>query len=114
MDRITKSLLDEFSRDHRLDDLDDDTRFEHFASYVTVHRLHSETFDTSDVVLGESGGMGIDAIAIIVNGALITDIDSFNELADESSYLDVTFIFVQADRGANFEAGKSATSVSLW
>jgi hypothetical protein len=106
MDRITKSLLDEFSREHGLEGLKEDARFEHFASFVTVHRLHSETFDTSDIVLGESGGLGIDAIAVIVNGNLITDIDSFNELADEAGYLDVTFIFVQADRGANFEAAK--------
>jgi hypothetical protein len=106
MDRITKSLLDEFSRDYGLDRLAEDVRFEHFASFVTVHRLHSETFDTSEIVLSASGGMGIDAIATIVNGNLIADIDSFNEMADEVGYLDVTFIFVQADRGSNFEAAK--------
>jgi hypothetical protein len=106
MDRITKSLLDEFSRDYGLNGLPEDVRFEHFASFVTVHRQHSETFDTSAIVLSESGGMGIDAIATIVNGNLITDIDSFDELADEVGYLDVTFIFVQADRGVNFEAAK--------
>ena len=106
MDRITKSLLDEFSRDYGLEGLGEDVRFEHFASFVTVHRQHSETFDTSEIVLSESGGMGIDAVATIVNGSLITDIDSFNDLADEAAYLDVTFIFVQADRGASFEAAK--------
>jgi hypothetical protein len=106
MDRITKSLLDEFSREYGLDGLAEDVRFEHFASYVTVHRQYSETFAPSDVVLSESGGMGIDAIAIIVNGTLITDVDSFNELADEAGYLDVAFIFVQADRSQTFEAAK--------
>ena len=105
MDRITKSLLDEFSRDYGLDSLGEDDRFEHFASYVTVHRQYSETFDTSEIVLGDKS-MGIDAIAILINGNLITDLDSFNELADEASYLDVTFIFVQADRGASFETAK--------
>lgn len=106
MDRITKSLLDEFSRDFELTNLNEDDRFEHLASYVTVHRQYSETFDTSEIVLGEKGGMGIDAIATIVNGNLITDIDSFSELSDEAGYLEVTFIFVQADRGANFDAAK--------
>jgi hypothetical protein len=106
VDRITKSLLDEFSRDYGLDSLDEDDRFEHFASFVTVHRQHSETFDTSEIVLSDSGGLGIDAIAIIVNGNLVTDVDSFNERADDASYLDVTFVFVQADRGAGFEAAK--------
>jgi hypothetical protein len=106
MDRITKSLLDEFSRDYGLNSLSEDDRFEHLASYVTVHRQYSETFDTSEIVLGEKGGMGIDAIAIIINGGLVTDVDSFNELADDAGYLDVTFIFVQADRGAAFDAAK--------
>jgi hypothetical protein len=105
MDRIIKSLLDEFSRDHGIGKLKEDDRFEHFATYVTVHRLHSETFDTSEIVLGDKS-MGIDAIAIIVNGNLITDIDSFTELADNASYLDVTFVFVQADRGESFGVAK--------
>jgi hypothetical protein len=108
MDRITKSLLDEFSRDHGLGRLQEDDRFEHFATYVTVHRQHSETFDTSEIVLGDKS-MGIDAVATIVNGNLITDTDSFDELADNASYLDVTFIFVQADRGQSFEAAKIGT-----
>jgi hypothetical protein len=103
MDRITKSLLDEFSRDHGFGKLQEDDRFEHFATYVTVHRQHSETFDTSEIVLGDKS-MGIDAIATIVNGNLITDIESFGEIAQNASYLDVTFIFVQADRGQSFEA----------
>ena len=106
MDRITKSLLDEFSRDHGLINLDEDDLFEHFASFVTIYRQHSETFDTNDVVLTESGGMGLDAIAVIVNGNLITDVESFNELANETGYLDVTFIFVQADRGQGFDSAK--------
>lgn len=54
MDRITKSLLDEFSRDYGLDGLNEDDRFEHLASYVTVHRQYSETFDTSEIVLGDT------------------------------------------------------------
>jgi len=105
MDRIIASLLNEFSREHDLLTLPDEDRFEHFASFVTVRRQYGETFDTSDIVLGKTGGIGIDAIAVIINGSLIADIDTFNEL-DEASYLDVTFIFVQADQGASFEAGK--------
>src|SRR6202162_2903794 len=111
MDRITKSLLDEFSRDYGLSSLSEDDRFEHFASYVTVHRQYSETFDSSEIVLGDKS-MGIDAIATIINGNLITDVDAFNELADEASYLDVTFIFVQADRGSNFETAKMGNKSS--
>lgn len=106
MDRITKSLLDEFSRDYGLNGLDEDVRFEHFATYVTVHRQYSETFDTAEIVLGKNAGMGIDSVAIVVNGNLVTDVDSFNDPADEAGYLDVTFIFVSADHGTSFETAK--------
>lgn len=106
MDRIIEGLLREFSREYSIASLPEQDRFEHFASFVTVRRHFAETFDTADIVLGESGGMGIDAIATIINGTLVTDVDSFAELADEASYLDVAFVFVQADRGSHFEAQK--------
>jgi hypothetical protein len=50
MDRITQSLLADFSTEHGITDLPEDQRFEHFASYVTVRRQYSETLDTADIV----------------------------------------------------------------
>jgi AIPR protein len=106
MDRITESLLNEFSAEHDLGSLPEDQRFEHFASYITVRRQHGETFDTSDIVTGSGGDTGIDAIAIIVNGLLITDVEALEEHANRSGSLDVQFIFVQAERSASFESSK--------
>jgi hypothetical protein len=109
VDRITQSLLADFSREHNLDSLKESERFEHFASYITVRRQYSETFDTSEIVTGSGGDTGIDAVAILVNGSLITDIESFRELAEKTGHLDVMFVFVQADRGASFESAKIGT-----
>jgi len=106
MDRITESLLDEFSKEHDISGLAQDKRFEHFASYVTVRRQYSETFDTEEIVTGAGGDIGIDAIAIIVNGSLVTDLDSLKEITAESDHLDVMFLFVQASRSAGFETTK--------
>jgi hypothetical protein len=106
LDRITQSLLSEFSTTFDLEDIAEDKRFEHFATYITVRREHNETFDTMDVVLGGGSDTGIDAIATIVNGAMVSDIDAFHDLATGTSNLDVSFIFVQADRGSSFEAAK--------
>ena len=106
MDRITQSLLDEFSREHDISGLPQNQRFEHFVSYVTVRRQYSETFDTEEIVTGAGGDIGIDAIAIIVNGNLVTDRDSLNEMITDSDHLDVMFIFVQASRSIGFEAAK--------
>lgn len=114
VDRITKSLLDEFSKDFGLQRLDEDDRFEHFATYVTVHRQHSETFDTSEIVLSESGGMGIDAIAVLINGSLVLDLDTFNDFADDVGYLDVTFILFRLIEDQTLRWARSGISGSLW
>jgi hypothetical protein len=106
MDRITQSLLAEFSKAHGIESLKEDVRFEHFAAYITVRRYFSETFDSGDIVVGAGGDSGIDAIGIVVNGSLINDIETFKSQSDKTGSLDVTFIFVQAERSSSFEAAK--------
>ncbi len=103
MDRITSALLEEFSAEHQLQSLKEDVRFEHFACFLAVYRHHSETFDTDDIVVGDTG---IDGIAIVVNGVLATDADTVEDLAERNNYLDVTFIFVQAERSSSFDSSK--------
>ena len=110
MDRITESMLTEFSSQTGITSLDESLRFEHFSCYATIQRLHSETFDTDDVVLNDSA-MGIDGVAIIVNGVLCNDIDTFIAVNEMASSLDITFIFVQADRSRSFDTGKMGNFV---
>jgi hypothetical protein len=103
-------MLDQFSKEHDITSLPESERFEHFSAYITVQRLYTETFDTSDIVT-DNGDTGIDAIAIIVNGSLVTDVESFEEQAEKTPYLDVMFIFVQAKRSPSFDASKIGTFV---
>jgi hypothetical protein len=103
MDKVSESLLNEFSNERGITQLHEDKRFEHFVCFITVGRHYSETFDTEDILVGTAAG--IDGIAIIVNGTLITDIESLEEL-DSAGEFDVTFVFVQADRGPGFDAAK--------
>jgi hypothetical protein len=105
VDRITESMLNEFAGEHGVASLQENDRFEHFSCYATVKRLYPETFDTSDIVLGNHE-TGIDGIAIIVNGQLVTDMDDFLAISGIASTLDVVFVFVQADRSRSFETGK--------
>lgn len=115
MDKVTESLLTEFSKEHGIDSLEEGKRFEHFASFVMIRGEHSESFDTHDVVVGDDdttyggGDTGIDAIAIIANGVLVTDLDELDELIERAGYLDITFIFVQSETSAHFEGGKIGT-----
>lgn len=106
MDRITSSLLSEFSADFGIDSLPEDKKFENFAAYLSTFRFVGESFEPTDIVLGSGGDTGIDAIAIIVNGVLITDSEAVSELAQMNGYIDATFVFAQAERSSNFSMQK--------
>jgi hypothetical protein len=103
MDRVSENLLREFSEERGLATLDESKRFENFVAFITVGQHYGATFDTEDVIVGSA--TGIDGIAIIVNGNLITDAESMED-ADNMGELDVTFVFLQADRSAVFDASK--------
>lgn len=52
MDRVTKSLLNEFSTEHGLEKLDEDSQFEHFAAYLTIGRHLGDGDEIADLVIG--------------------------------------------------------------
>jgi AIPR protein len=103
MDRVSEALLNEFSNEHGFSGLSEEKRFEHFTSFIAVSRHFNDTFDTEEILVGSA--TGIDGIAIIVNGSLITDVESLEEI-ETANELDATFVFVQADRGSSFDAAK--------
>jgi AIPR protein len=107
MDMITAGLLAEFTKEFQIENLAEDKRFEHFAGFVVLKRHYSETFDPGDIATGSGGDPTIDAIGILVNGILINDGDALDELFDSNpDYLDVTFVFVQAERSSSFDGAK--------
>jgi hypothetical protein len=109
MDRVSESLLSEFSEEHGISALPEEIRFEHFAGYITVQRHYSESFDTDDIVTGAGGDTGIDSLAILVNGSLVADLEALEDIAEKAGSLDVAFIFTQAERSPSFDASKIGT-----
>jgi hypothetical protein len=106
LDRITETLLAGFSKENGLEGLEESKRFEHFAAFSVIRRHYSRSFSTDDVVIGGGRDTGIDAVAIIVNNVLVTDVDRVREIAEHNDYLEPVFIFVQADRSAGFDGSK--------
>jgi hypothetical protein len=106
MDRVTEVLLGKFSAEHEIEALPEDKRFEHFSAFSVIRRHYSRSFSTDNVVLGGGGDTGIDAIAIIVNNILITDVDTLHDTIAHNDYVDPVFIFVQSERSANFDGQK--------
>ena len=102
-------MLAEFSAENELAGLPEDKQFEHFAAFSMIRRHYSRAFSTTDVTLGGGADTGIDAIAIVVNNNLITDVDQVAELVDQNDYVDATFVFMQAERTEGFSAAKIGT-----
>jgi hypothetical protein len=115
MDKITESLLNEFSHENGIEALGESKRFEHFTSFLVVRGEHSESFDTHDIVVGddkqstEGTDTGIDGIAIIVNGILVSDIEELEDQLFTAGYLDATFIFIQSETTGGFDGAKIGT-----
>lgn len=110
VDLITTSLLSNFVGEYGIVNLPQDRQFEHFAAHITIRQQFKETFSTFDVAVGGGNDLGIDAIAIIVNGRLVADLDELKEAtAGGSASMDVVFVFVQAERTEAFDGAKIAT-----
>jgi hypothetical protein len=107
MDKITEALLAEFIGEFGLEKLEEHTKFEAFASWITTRRHYSETtFDPTTLITGSGNDTGIDGIAVIANNNLVVDDSTIEDLLEVNGYLDVTFVFVQAERSSHFDMAK--------
>ncbi len=106
MDRITKSYLDAFTAEYELGSLPEDQAFERFAGTLVCTVHHSETIEPEDISVGGGADCGVDSIAVIVNGNLVTQPEEIEDLDKLNGYLDVTFIFTQAERTPGFSSSK--------
>jgi hypothetical protein len=106
LDRITKALLDEFVRQNGLGAMDECDAFERFTGYLLTSSHYPDTFDIEDIAVGAGADCGIDCIAVVVNGCLVTEPEEIEDLATTNGYLDVLYVFVQAERSTNFDMGK--------
>jgi hypothetical protein len=83
--------------------------FEYFADFCVVSDSHEEEFELSDVHVGGTDDLGLDGLAIIVNGVLVTSADEAEDLLDMNGFLDVKFIFVQAKTSSSFSGEQIST-----
>ena len=109
MDRITASLLSAFRKAESLEAYDETEAFERFANYAVINREYGESFNVEDVSTGEESDTGIDGVAIIVNGALVTDENDVDSLIESNGFLDVTIVLVQAKTSASFNSADIGT-----
>jgi AIPR protein len=106
MDRISANILEKFSKEYEIETKPEDKRFEWLTTFLALRRHYSRSVDLEPLVIGEGGDGGIDGVGIIVNNSLVYDIDEAKDLIERSDALEVTFVFVQADRSDGFDGSK--------
>jgi hypothetical protein len=106
MDAITSSLLNEFRKSHAVESLPESDAFEHFANFSVLFSELADTFDLDDVHVGVDSTVGIDGLAIVVNGALVTSEQDADSLVEANKYLDAQFICIQSKSSPKFELGE--------
>lgn len=102
MDRVTENLVESYCASNELDLDKIEDKFELFCNFCIVSKEYEETFDNEQVWIGEDT-VGIDGLAIIVNGRLIDTIEEIDDLLELNKYLEVTFIFIQSKTSSNFD-----------
>lgn len=110
MDRIIQSYMDSFIKSQEIIEKDESKQFELFSAYCVVEQWYTETYNLPDIVIGDGGDCGIDSIAIIVNGNMITSKEEIDDIIEVNKSLsDINFIFVQAKTSASFDYGEMGT-----
>ncbi len=112
MDRITQNNMTSFLESEQIDIDENNTseQFELFASYCAIAQHYSDNYDFEDVITGEGCDSGIDAIAIIVNGTMITSKEEIDDLIEFNKYLnDINIVFIQAKTSSDFNYSQIGT-----
>ena len=110
MDRIVQSYMDSFLKSQDIVEKNQSKQFEMFSSYCAIEQMYSENFNPIDVAIGDGDDCGIDAIAILVNGLLITSKEEIDDLLEINKKLsEINFAFVQAKTSSNFDYSDMGT-----
>jgi hypothetical protein len=107
MDRITKSMMDEFMNDHNISITQESKTFEMFCNYCVLSRERSDSEeldinDLDEVTTGGTDDTGLDGIIILVDGKLLNSKAEVDEFKKRAS-VRVDFIFVQAKTSDFFD-----------
>lgn len=110
MDRIVQSYMESFLTSQQIEEKDQSKQFEMFASYCAVEQHYTDTYSLTDIITAKGDDCGIDAIAIIINGNMITSEDEVDDLIELNKKLsEISFVFIQAKTSSSFDYGELGT-----
>lgn len=110
-DQILKSFLNDFSQNYNLSHLEEDVQFENFVNFNVISKLYPRDIDIDELSTGGSDDIGIDGIAIIVNGNIIKEEQDIDFFINHNGVLDVTFVFIQSKNQNKFKGDAIGTFI---
>jgi len=72
MDRIIESFVEDFKTEFNFQEIDKTKLFEHFSNYLIISKLYPDKSSIDKINVGGSKNPGIDGLAIMTNGHLVT------------------------------------------
>ena len=111
MDAVIKSKFERFCKEMDVTGIQEGLAFEQFVNYSLLIGHQPEAFSGDNelfdaVNVGGSNDMGIDGLAVKVNGLLIRSLEEIKDLIDKMQKIDVEFIFIQSKATEHFEKGE--------
>lgn len=88
-----------------------DDQFEYFVNYNIVSKSYPKEMNIDVISTGGNDDIGIDGIAILINGIIIEDIEEIKHIRDTSHSLDIEFILIQSKNRPNFEGAALGTFI---
>ncbi|MDC4486889.1 AIPR family protein [Acinetobacter baumannii] len=109
-DEILKNHLKLFSEKFGYSDLNESQQFEHFVNFNIISKLYPREIDIDSLSSGGSNDLGIDGVAIIINGNIVTNSDEIEHFRRMGS-LDVEFILIQSKTSSKFSGEQIGTFI---
>ncbi|MEV7269291.1 AIPR family protein [Streptomyces bacillaris] len=100
MNPLIKGLFKKFREEEELTEISDADAFELFAASLILPEDLTSQVQKSDLLL-DPGAIGVDVIALDVNGHLAWDVDDVKEICDNAAKVDVSVHFIQAKQSAS-------------
>lgn len=108
---IINAKFKRFRDKMELTNIADGVAFEQFVNHTILTAHQPDAFNGDNelfekINVGGTKDMGIDGIAIKLNGLLLRDLDEAKDLAKKFPRLSIEFIFVQSKYKSNFDKGE--------
>lgn len=108
---IINARFKQFKESHELTNLEDGLAFERFVNYsiLSVHQPGLFAADSEileKVCVGGRSDMGIDGLAIKINGLIVTSKQEIDDIINSQRRVNVEFIFIQSKYKPKFNKGE--------